>query len=199
MVSVCTAHVSNVLVLKISRLAHRTNPDITLIDWFLENGANPDMACLTGTTPLTTAAAVSSLNIIRSILRSCASPTSLRRQLLHFAARRTDAEAAAVVELIMDAVQPHINARMWEGWPLADESYKLTGLGTHLHEAAKAGSAAVAEILLRHGIDVTISDSLGRTAYEVAEVYGNQRVLALLRDAARGPFSANQNYVLRGT
>ncbi|KAK0930025.1 hypothetical protein LTR29_016859 [Friedmanniomyces endolithicus] len=166
--------------------ALKTNPDIELLDWFLGNGVDPDKACQIGTTPLSTAAANASLDVIRKVFSSCPSPTSLRGHLLHFAVRRSDAEADAVVLLILNSVQPHINARMWEDCPLAYECFKLTGLGTALHETAKAGSVAVAEILLRHGADISIQDSCGRTAREVAELYGNQPVLDLLRDVEKG-------------
>ncbi|KAF2763782.1 ankyrin, partial [Teratosphaeria nubilosa] len=162
-------------------LAIATNPNHALISWFLDNGADPDMACQTGTTPLSTAVAKAPLSIVQRLLQSCPETRKLRRQLLHFAARRTDDPGIAVLQLVLDACEAEINARMWQDCPLAYECYKVTGIGTALHENARAGRRDLAEIILSQGADISIRDSCRHTALEVAEIAGNDPVADLLK------------------
>lgn len=140
------------------------------------------MACQMGTTPLSTAVARAPLSIVEMLFQSCADPTTLQGQLLHFAARRCDDEGSEVLRLVLDRCKPDVNSQMWQDCPLAYECYKLTGLGTALHEVARTGRPNLAMILIAHGADACIQDSCGRTALEVAQIAGNEPVRAFLSE-----------------
>ena len=134
-------------------------------------------------TPLSTAVSIAPLRVVQKLLDCCANDTVFRGQLLHFAARRTDDDCVAVVELVLRRCQARVNAMMWEDQPLSYECYKLTGLGTPLHEVAREGLPVIAEILLREGADIHRRDSCGKTALERAEIVRNDAVAELLRNA----------------
>ncbi|KAF2770791.1 ankyrin [Teratosphaeria nubilosa] len=165
-------------------LAILTNPDPELVAWFLQHRADPNKACQIGTTPLSTAVYLASRTIIEMMLSVlCPNPKTqrLRGELLHMAACRADPEAASIVQLMLD-LHPDVNARQWEQEPLAYATYKVTGLGTPLHCAARTGIPRVAQTLLEHGADVKICDTRGQTALQVAEAYGNTAVAEVLRE-----------------
>jgi len=115
------------------------------------------------------------------LLQSCPDTTNFKGLLLYFAARRTDDESGEVLRLVLDRCQPNVNARMFEDCPLAYECYKVTGLGTALHEAARTGRLDPTGLLIAHGADVSIRDSCGRTAYEIAQLAGHECILDLLK------------------
>lgn len=70
---------------------------------------------------------------------------------------------------------------MWQDCPLAYECYRVTGIGTALHEVARTGRPELAAILLQRGADISLRDSRGHTALEAAESVGNEPVLDLLK------------------
>lgn len=152
-----------------------------MVSWFLDNGADPNRACPLGTSPLSTAVARAPLSIVEMLLQKFPDTTNFQRQLLHFAARRTDDESGEVLRLVLDRCQPDVNAWMFEDCPLAYECYKVTGLGTALREVARTGRLDLAGLLIAHGADVSIRDSCGRTAYELAQLAGHECILDLLK------------------
>ncbi|CAK3983506.1 ankyrin repeat domain-containing 50-like [Lecanosticta acicola] len=153
-----------------------------VVSWFLSHGADPNASCQAGLTPLSTAISVAPLAIIQQLLNHCGPDTVFQGQLLHFAARRSDSVSVQVVQLILRRCQPYFNAIMWDNQPLAYECYKITGLGTPLHEAAREGRPEIAEALLREGASTSIHDTRGRTAIELAEIAGNVEVVKVLHN-----------------
>jgi len=139
------------------------------------------MACQTATTPLSTAVAEAPLAIAQKPLRGCHDTRPWRGQLLHFATRRTDSEGSAILHEVLGVCQPDINAHMWQDCPLGYACYRVTGIGTALHEVARTGRPELAAILLQQEADVSIRDSCGQTALEVAVATADHTVRDLLQ------------------
>ncbi|KAF2209962.1 hypothetical protein CERZMDRAFT_10564, partial [Cercospora zeae-maydis SCOH1-5] len=146
-----------------------TDPDESLIGWFLENGADPNARCQLDITPLSTAVEGAPLAIIEQLFAHCPPSTCFHGQLLHWAARRISNDAEDVVRLVLERCQPDLNKILYKDDAFSYEVRKVVGLGTALHEAARSGHPSVVRLLIQRGTDVTIRDSRGKTALEVAE------------------------------
>lgn len=168
------------------RYAVATEPDESLVSWFLNNGADPNARCEMDITPLSIAVECAPLSIIEQLFAHHPSGTSLHGQLLHWAARRTADDAEDVLQLVLNHCQPDLNKTLYEDDAFSYEVRKVVGLGTALHEAARYGRPSVVQMLLQKGIDVSIRDSCGNTALEVAERCENDAAVAMLRLADKG-------------
>ncbi|KAF2773795.1 ankyrin [Teratosphaeria nubilosa] len=162
-----------------------TEPDEALISWFLSNGANPNARCEMDITPLSTAVGCAPLPVIKQLFAHCPPSTSLGGQLLHWAARRASDDAEDVVQFLLEHCQPDLNKILYEDDVFSYEVRRVVGLGTALHEAARTGRPSVVQMLIQKGTDVSIRDSCGNTALEVAEIHGNLAATALLRNAEK--------------
>ncbi|EME45879.1 hypothetical protein DOTSEDRAFT_126046 [Dothistroma septosporum NZE10] len=150
-------------------------PDYDLTLWFLEHGADPNTVCDLDLTPLSVAVQGAPIDVIR-LLFSRGGSVSFG-QLLHYAVRRDIQDQDEVVQLILDK-KPLINNVMYQGL----ECYFLQrafGLGTPLHEAVERGKLDIARMLLDHGANPLIRDSLGKTARDRAT-----KLQGKVRDAA---------------
>ncbi|KAF2211817.1 hypothetical protein CERZMDRAFT_98251 [Cercospora zeae-maydis SCOH1-5] len=155
----------------------------SVISWFLEHGADPNAACTAGITPFSNAVKVAPLRTIQQCLDHCHEDTVFKGYPLHTASQRNDDISVEVVELVLRRCRCNVNSIEWDDNAFTYACWKVMGLGTPLHEVAKGGHPGVAELLLREGVDMTIKDSLGKTAIEVAEAMGNVEVMRVLRDA----------------
>lgn len=169
------------------RYAVATDPDESVILWFLQNGADPNARCQLDITPLSTAVECAPVPIIEQLFSHCPSSTRFRGYLLHWAARRTSDDAEHVVRLVLERCQPDLDQILYKDDAFSYEVRKSVGLGTALHEAARAGHLSVVQMLIARGTDVTIRDSCGNTALEVAEICENHAAVALLRCAEKSP------------
>ncbi|KAK5173714.1 uncharacterized protein LTR77_002395 [Saxophila tyrrhenica] len=130
-------------------------------------------------TPLSNAVLKAPLPVIELLFAHSNPP--YRGELLHNAAMRTTGDAEEVVRMVLERCQLDINHIVYEGDVFSYEVWKVSGLGTALHEAAKIGNASVVQLLLASGADVSIRDSCGRTALEVAELFGHHSIVEMLR------------------
>ncbi|KAK3616232.1 hypothetical protein LTR56_026093 [Elasticomyces elasticus] len=162
-----------------------TAPDESLVSWFLSNGADPNARCEMDVTPLSTAVGCAPLPIIKQLFAHCPLSTPLRGQLLHWAARRTSDDADDVAQFVLERCRPNLNKILYGDDAFSYEVRKVVGLGTALHEAARMGRPSVVQMLLRKGTDISIRDSRGNTALEVAELYENHAAVSLLRFAEK--------------
>lgn len=94
------------------------------------------------------------------------------------------------MRLVLERCRPDLNKILYKDDAFSYEVRKVVGLGTALHEAARAGRPSVVQILTQRGTDVTIRNSCGNTALEVAEIHENHAAVALLRCAEKSK-SAN--------
>lgn len=136
-------------------------------------------------TPLSTAVGCAPLPIIKQLFAHCSPSTSFGGQLLHWAARRASDDAENVVQFLLQHCQPDLNKILYEDDAFSYEVRKVVGLGTALHEAARTGRPSVVQMLIQKGTDVSIRDSRGNTALEVAELHENLDATALLRNAEK--------------
>nr|POE63630.1 isoform 2 of ankyrin-2 [Quercus suber] len=153
--------------------------DEQVVSWFITNGANPDAACGIDTTPLSKAVQFAPFRIIKMLFASVPSPQN--GQLLHYAAFRTLDDCGEVCRFILEHCDFGINDIMYQNHAMSYESYKVTGLGTPLHEVARCGRPETALVLLEYGADLTIPNSHGHTVLQVAETAGNEAVAQCLR------------------
>ncbi|KAK3703395.1 hypothetical protein LTR37_014501 [Vermiconidia calcicola] len=121
-----------------------TDPDESLISWFLSNGADPNAK-----------------------------------------SGRTSDDAEDVVQLVLERCRPDLNKIQYKDEPFSYGVRKVVGLGTALHEATRRGHPGIVHMLIRKGTDVSIRDSRGNTALEVAVLYENHAAVALLQNAEK--------------
>lgn len=149
--------------------------DYNLTQWFLEHGADPNTVCDLDLTPLSVAVQGAPMDVIKLIFSRGGSVSF--GQLLHYAVRRDIQDQDEVIRLILDK-KPSINNVMYQGL----QCYflqRVFGLGTPLHEAVQRGKLDIARILLDHGANPLIRDSLGKTPRDRAT-----KLQSEVRDAA---------------
>jgi ankyrin repeat protein len=167
------------------------------VNWFLDNGGDPNCPAEYGLTPLSIAVEIARLGIVQKLFRHCASANTARYegQLLHFAARRTDEFAIPVIRLVIDHCgREDINGLQWDGvWHQREYWHRIKGgLGTPLHEAAKVGRPDVVKLLLKDGADWNLLDSSNRTPVQTAEQEDNRLVADYLRRVMRDKKNESQ-------
>ncbi|KAM3417822.1 hypothetical protein BST61_g6047 [Cercospora zeina] len=152
------------------------------IAWFLSNGADPNAICQMDITPLSVAVAVARYSVVEQLFTHCPATTVFRGQLLHHAAGRDVPEDCdMILRLVLRRCQLDVNAIMYQDHCFSYEVCKIVGLGTALHEAARTGRLSTVHTLIAHGADISVRDSLGNTALEVAEREHNLTVAEELR------------------
>ncbi|WPH01299.1 Hypothetical protein R9X50_00413800 [Acrodontium crateriforme] len=154
--------------------------DPNLIDWFFAHGANPNATCTLDLTPLSVAVQFADTSVIRRFFRHGGSIA--HGQLLHYAVRRAFDDYIEVMHFILSQGAP-VNNIMYQD---RLDSYNLQqafGLGTPLHDAARLGKLEAARVLLDHGADATIKDSLGFTPLQTAEENQHEVFADFLRNA----------------
>ncbi|KXS96241.1 hypothetical protein AC578_5486 [Pseudocercospora eumusae] len=161
-------------------LAVGPNVDIDeeVVSWFLANGANPDKPCGVDMTPLSVAVQYAPRHIILKLLES--SGRARNGQLLHHAAHRILDDCGEICLLILERCEFGVNDIMYQNHAFSFESWKVVGLGTPLHECARAGRPETARVLLDHGADLTALNSDGKLALDVARDAGNELMAQFL-------------------
>lgn len=132
-------------------------------------------------TPLSFAVQYAPKKIVQQLLET--SGQARNGQLLHHAAWRSSDDCGEICRLILERCQFNVNDIMYNDHALSFETRKVVGLGTPLHETARAGRPETAQVLLEYGADLAALDSDRRTALTVAQNSGNEAVAQYL---ARG-------------
>ncbi|OAL32672.1 hypothetical protein AYO20_07830 [Fonsecaea nubica] len=130
--------------------------DPELVRWLVEHGADPNAQCRYDITPLSIAAGSASREVIELLFELGASVR--RGQPLHCAVR-ADREDDVVELLISKGASP--NALMFHDHPVSVCQFECLGLGTPLHEAVRQRNDRLERLLLNHGANSQIRDSLG--------------------------------------
>ncbi|KAI7166927.1 hypothetical protein KC343_g14399 [Hortaea werneckii] len=137
------------------------------VQWFLQNGANPDARCKLDLTPLLVAVEVGHFEVVKLMMGERRQIRS--GQLLYHAVRREAPDCAQVVEYILGQ-GADVNGVMYQHDIRSYLQQEAFGRGTPLHEAAKLGNLDVIELLERYYANPLIEDLLGMTSIQVAEV-----------------------------
>ena len=159
---------------------HRDN--IHLTQWFLDHGASPNLKVnlCTSETPLSTAAAFSSLALVQELVSRGARIDN--GYPLHRAAESDMPDRERVVVYLAEqgaAIDEILHARNKRRFNIEKP---LFGLGTPLHVAVTYGKMSVAKTLLSLGADRTVKDTNGRAPEDVAREKDNEEMLNLLHE-----------------
>ncbi|KAK1809223.1 hypothetical protein LTR12_016417 [Friedmanniomyces endolithicus] len=149
----------------------------SLTAWFLSHGANPDARCLLDYTPLSAAVQYASLAVIKSMFDHGGSIHV--GQLLHYAVRRESQDSLEVLAYILSK-GPAINDIMYQRDLVSHGQQMMFSLGTALHEAAERGKVEVVQVLVEHGANPSIKDTLGHTSMDRAERAGRHSIWVYL-------------------
>jgi ankyrin repeat protein len=149
-----------------------------LCEWFLSHGADPNVQCTYGWTPLTTAVEIASRDIIDLLFEHGGSIE--HGQLIHAATRRKLPDCMEVIQMMLDkgcdinTIQYHNHELSYGHWNL------FMALGTPLHSAAEAGRIDVVKFLLDHGANPMLRDTWGALAIDRAKGKNHTEVVDLL-------------------
>ncbi|KIX92101.1 uncharacterized protein Z520_12185 [Fonsecaea multimorphosa CBS 102226] len=130
--------------------------DPLLVKWLIDHGANPNARCSYDITPLSIAVREGSRHVIEMLLELGASIKY--GQPLHYAVR-ANRENDIIELLLRKGASP--NKIMFEDHLVSFLQFQCLGLGTPLHEAASQKNDALIQLLLRHGADSKIRNTLG--------------------------------------
>lgn len=169
--------------------------DTPSVRYLLTHGASPNKPSPVGVTPLELAA---QLNLPSMVDLYLFYGGDLRNSnALHIVTRYTRPGRMSSVEMMCYLLDrgAEVNKIEWSHSG-RDSRFNTTearlnagnGYGTALHVAARDGNEEKLLLLLSRGADRSIYDTLGRTALEVADNAGNDRIVAILcnRDAVFG-------------
>lgn len=152
-----------------------------MVQWFLQNGADPDARCNLDLTPLSVAVEVGHFELVKLMMGESRHIRS--GQLLHHAVRREAPDCAQVVEYILGQ-GADVNEVMYQHDIKSYLQLEAFGLGTPLHEAAKLGKLDVIELLGQYHANPLVEDSLGMTPMQVAEAMNHSDACDLLQKLA---------------
>ena len=111
---------------------------------------------------------------------------ALNQDVLQSAAESFAPNRLPVMQFLLDN-SADIDAVKWKHHDLSFQTFNAAELGTALHYAAKMGHVDRVEWLLRKGADKDVLDSTGHTALQLAELYRQQKTMALLRSDSLSP------------
>ncbi|KIW77299.1 hypothetical protein Z517_09745 [Fonsecaea pedrosoi CBS 271.37] len=130
--------------------------DPELVRWLVEHGADPKAQCRYDITPLSIAAGSASREVVELLFELGAFVKHGRP--LHCAVRADRGDD--VVELLLrKSASPH--ALMFHDHPVSFYQFECLGLGTPLHEAVRQRNDRLVRLLLNHGENPQIRNSLG--------------------------------------
>ncbi|RAQ62948.1 hypothetical protein AFCA_011041 [Aspergillus flavus] len=144
--------------------------DETSVNWFLENGANPDAQCDSGCTSLSMAVKVAPIETIKLLLSR--GGTIKHGWLLHYVAMRELADCLEVLDYLLG-----------RGLLVNNVMYKAlgTGTGSALHFAAGRGQLDIVRRLVEKGADTLVRDPTGQLAIHWAQNRDYESVVDFLR------------------
>lgn len=150
-----------------------------LCEWFLSHGADPNVQCSYGWTPLTTAIENTSRDVIDLLFEHGGSIE--HGQLIHAAVRRTLPDCLDVIQMLLDkgcdinTIQYHNHKLSYGHWN------NFMALGTPLHTAAENGRVDFVKFLLDHGADPKLRDTKGFLPIDNAKNKNHPEVVDLLK------------------
>ena len=104
-------------------------------------------------------------------------------QLLHYAVHRSY-DIIEALELLLDRGAP-INQTMYANHDWSRRWHHWLPLGTALHDAAGEGRIRAVRYLVNRGIDMSIKDSRGHTALNVAREFDRADIVEFLEGIER--------------
>ena len=150
--------------------------------WLLQYGADPNRGCDIDKTPLSVATQYASVHLVKIMIDDYGGDVS-KGQLLHYAVHR-DYDIIEALELLLDRGAP-INQTMYANHDWSRRWHHWLPLGTALHDAAGYGKLRAVKYLVKRGIDVSIKDSRGHTALEVANEFKHADIVEFLEGVER--------------
>ena len=146
--------------------------DIRVVALLLKNGANPSITDQDGILPLSKAVASSNLPIAKILLKK---------------SKQGNADANwknAIGEPIVQAAIRTKNPGMVQ--LLLNYGAQANALNyfdnSSLHIAAELGEVEIVKMLLNQGVDNTLENMMGETAYDLAKAQNHQQVLSTMTD-----------------
>lgn len=149
-----------------------------IVRWLLQNGADPSLPCDPEDSPLSDAAAKSTVTVMELLLANGANLH--HSNALHFAV--WSKYPIEMMQFLLDH-GARINALKNESNPIAaSRAPSRYGTGTVLHDTARRGKIEILRFLLEHGSDPNIKDREGETAAEIAEGFGHVDCVKVLNE-----------------
>lgn len=149
--------------------------DRDLVAGFLKQGADPN-AGSPYDTALSRAALGGSQEVIKLLLSHGGDVN--RGDVLHWAVERKTETREIVSLLLRHGAQP--DRLRFDGIEPAWSVFGFRGLGTPLHSAVTSDKPAVVFELLKHGADPHFNKTLRKTPRELAEDFGNDKLLHMM-------------------
>lgn len=150
-----------------------------MVEWLLDNGADPNAESDVDFTPLSSAALSADKSVIDILLKRGGNPK--RGQLFHCVAARLELEIA-IPETLFKAGAPIDEIEYADhpgSWQLRWDFKR----GTPLHKACTVGNVLVAQFLLDKGVDLQKLNTRGQTPLDVAHQRGQDEVVKMLERA----------------
>jgi ankyrin repeat protein len=155
------------------------------VQWFLDNGAEPDLRCAVDETVLSYAVWLAPLDIIKLLIAHVPDRRPQQGELLHRFAMRfgTRGNHAELLALLLSCTSFQVNVLQWRKDVYSRCFVQVLGAGTPLHYTALYDSPMAAAALLDAGASVAIRDDNGDTPIEIARRLGHEAVLEVLQKA----------------
>ncbi|KAL8780446.1 MAG: hypothetical protein Q9213_006458 [Squamulea squamosa] len=157
----------------------RAVEDLGLVRWFLANGANPNMAVRSWSSPLETAAMKAPLEVLELLVQyggilhpSNALPTAAKMSI-------SVPDRKNIIAYLLGHGVP-INTIEFEHDQETFRRHGKRGFATALHNAAQCGDEQLVDYLLKRGARTDILDSKKKTALDYASKQNHGCVIALL-------------------
>lgn len=155
-------------------VAIKENGDAQIVELLLENGADPNACGLDKKTPLYFSAMKGQTQIVCHLLQFKADPTMCdfsNNSPLHIASEFTDKSHADVLEKLLENMKMN-----------GQDLNVCNSMGkTPLLVAVEHGAVKHVELLLKHGVDLTIPDKSNRSPMDIANSNGLKEIVRLLK------------------
>lgn len=161
------------------------NIDRDVVQWFLDNGTEPDRRCMVDKTVLGYAVSRAPLDIIKLLIAHVPGQRPQHGELLRRFSSHSDAagDHAELLELLLSCTSYKVNALSWRNDFYSRCFLQVMGAGTPLHFAAIGGNFEAAAALLAVGASPTILGDNGVTPIDIARRNEDTAVLEILLKA----------------
>jgi ankyrin repeat protein len=158
----------------------KEDADRDVVQWFLDNGADPDCRCLIDKTALSYAVSHAPLDIIELLIEHVHRPQ--HGELSHSVAFRPTSmgDHATLIELLLRRTPFGVNSLIYGGDVYSRALIAYTGAGTPLHFAAVNDRPEVASALINAGANPAILDDKGDCPIDIARRQNYGAVIEVL-------------------